>query len=123
MSCIALPHSAQQSSRWPLSFSSASVTVHSALKIAEQSDPVSLQMEGMVNDLHVGREKQQQFDEWKQGQPDQLSIDLSVTVLTTGFWPSYKVCCQQKHLHRDSACTGGLQRGSCLLSGRAICPA
>lgn len=47
-------------------------------------------MEGMVNDLHVGREKQQQFDEWKQGQPDQLSIDLSVTVLTTGFWPSYK---------------------------------
>ncbi len=52
-----------------------------------------LQMEGMVNDLHVGREKQQQFDEWKQGQPDQLSIDLSVTVLTTGFWPSYKVCC------------------------------
>ena len=60
-----------------------------------------LQMEGMVNDLHVGREKQQQFDEWKQGQPDQLSIDLSVTVLTTGFWPSYKVCCSQKHLHRD----------------------
>lgn len=55
--------------------------------------PVRLQMEGMVNDLHVGREKQQQFDEWKQGQPDQLSIDLSVTVLTTGFWPSYKVCC------------------------------
>ena len=59
-------------------------------------------MEGMVNDLHVGREKQQQFDEWKQGQPDQLSIDLTVTVLTTGFWPSYKVGCWQHHLHRDS---------------------
>uniref|UniRef100_A0A383WLY6 Cullin family profile domain-containing protein n=1 Tax=Tetradesmus obliquus TaxID=3088 RepID=A0A383WLY6_TETOB len=47
-------------------------------------------MEGMVTDLQLAREKQQNFDEWKQRKNKQLPIDLSVTVLTTGFWPTYK---------------------------------
>eukprot|EP00775_Hariotina_reticulata_P008401 gene8401-8585_t len=47
-------------------------------------------MEGMVTDLQLAREKQQNFDDWKQRKNKQLPIDLSVTVLTTGFWPTYK---------------------------------
>jgi cullin 1 len=43
-------------------------------------------MEGMVTDLQLAREKQQNFDEWKQRKNKQLPIDLSVTVLTTGMW-------------------------------------
>ncbi len=50
-----------------------------------------VQMEGMVNDLQLAREKQQQFEEWRTNQGKTLKIDLIVTVLTTGFWPSYKV--------------------------------
>lgn len=46
----------------------------------------------MVNDLALGREKQQQFEEWRRaGVGKQLDLDLTVTVLTTGFWPTYKV--------------------------------
>eukprot|EP00198_Chlamydomonas_reinhardtii_P003599 XP_001692935.1 cullin [Chlamydomonas reinhardtii] len=46
-------------------------------------------MEGMVTDLQLAKEKQQHFDDWlKKG--SKLPIDLSVTVLTTGFWPTYK---------------------------------
>ncbi len=48
-------------------------------------------MEGMVNDLQLAREKQQAFDEWKKAGEKELPLDLSVTVLTTGFWPTYKV--------------------------------
>jgi hypothetical protein len=48
------------------------------------------QMEGMVTDLQLAREKQQAFDDWKGGAEKELAIDLSVTVLTTGFWPTYK---------------------------------
>ena len=53
------------------------------------------QMEGMVNDLQLAREKQQQFDDWKSSSEKELSIELSVNVLTTGFWPTYKArfCC------------------------------
>jgi len=47
-------------------------------------------MEGMVKDLRLAREKQQQFDEWKARNTKDSSIELNVTVLTTGFWPTYK---------------------------------
>jgi cullin 1 len=61
-------------------------------------------MEGMVNDLHMAREKQRQFDAWRQRQAERVAatataagaasssnnLDLGVTVLTTGFWPTYK---------------------------------
>ena len=50
-----------------------------------------------MTDLQLAREKQQNFDEWKGQRARSLPIDLTVTVLTTGFWPSYKVqaCCGQ----------------------------
>ena len=58
--------------------------------------PNALQMEGMVTDLQLARDKQQNFDEWKRehAADKPLTMDLTVTVLTTGFWPSYKVYTQ-----------------------------
>ena len=47
-------------------------------------------MEGMVTDLQLAREKQQQFDDWLTSKAKTLSIEMNVTVLTTGFWPTYK---------------------------------
>jgi cullin 1 len=48
-------------------------------------------MEGMVTDLTVARDHQTKFEEFVVGHPDlNPGIDLAVTVLTTGFWPSYK---------------------------------
>lgn len=46
-------------------------------------------MEGMVTDLTLAKENQNHFQEYLN--PDATpGIDLAVTVLTTGFWPSYK---------------------------------
>lgn len=55
---------------------------------------LGLQMEGMVTDLQLARDKQQGFEDWKRenAADKPLAMDLQVTVLTTGFWPSYKVC-------------------------------
>lgn len=48
-------------------------------------------MEGMVTDLQLGREKQAQFENWAERQQVSVPIDsFNVTVLTTGFWPSFK---------------------------------
>ncbi|KAJ1687745.1 Cullin family protein [Rhynchospora pubera] len=48
-------------------------------------------MEGMVTDLTLARENQTQFEEYLNSNPQAgPGIDLTVTVLTTGFWPSYK---------------------------------
>jgi len=51
-------------------------------------------MEGMVTDLQLARDNQQAFSEWldNDGAADKVasSVDVSVTVLTTGFWPTYK---------------------------------
>ncbi|GFH16576.1 CULLIN_2 domain-containing protein [Haematococcus lacustris] len=47
-------------------------------------------MEGMVTDLQLAKEKQTAFDEWLVGGGRKLALDISVTVLTTGFWPTYK---------------------------------
>ncbi|XP_044494153.1 cullin-1 isoform X2 [Mangifera indica] len=48
-------------------------------------------MEGMVMDLTLARENQGNFEEYLGNNPvAHPGIDLSVTVLTTGFWPSYK---------------------------------
>ncbi|GLT32472.1 hypothetical protein SLA2020_071380 [Shorea laevis] len=48
-------------------------------------------MEGMVTDLTLARENQTSFEEYLSNNPNaNPGIDLSVTVLTTGFWPSYK---------------------------------
>ncbi|XP_010259687.1 PREDICTED: cullin-1 [Nelumbo nucifera] len=48
-------------------------------------------MEGMVTDLTLARENQANFEEYLSTNPNaNPGIDLTVTVLTTGFWPSYK---------------------------------
>ncbi|KAH0765574.1 hypothetical protein KY285_001445 [Solanum tuberosum] len=48
-------------------------------------------MERMVTDLTLARENQGNFEEYLSNNPiANLGIDLTVTVLTTGFWPSYK---------------------------------
>jgi cullin 1 len=48
-------------------------------------------MEGMVTDLTVARDHQTKFEEFISSHPElNPGIDLAVTVLTTGFWPSYK---------------------------------
>lgn len=44
-----------------------------------------------VTDLTLARENQTSFEEYlSNNQNAHPGIDLSVTVLTTGFWPSYK---------------------------------
>ncbi|KMZ75284.1 putative Cullin-1 [Zostera marina] len=48
-------------------------------------------MEGMVTDLTLARENQTSFEEYLNNNSNaNPGIDLTVTVLTTGFWPSYK---------------------------------
>ncbi|XP_064972111.1 cullin-1-like [Musa acuminata AAA Group] len=48
-------------------------------------------MEGMVTDLTLARENQSNFEDYLNINPQaNPGIDLTVTVLTTGFWPSYK---------------------------------
>eukprot|EP00898_Chlorokybus_atmophyticus_P003604 jgi/Chlat1/4244/Chrsp27S04315 len=48
-------------------------------------------MEGMVTDLTLAKENQSRFEEYLGEHPDKKpNIDLTVTVLTTGFWPTYK---------------------------------
>lgn len=44
-----------------------------------------------VTDLTLAKENQNNFEEYLNGNPNaNPGIDLTVTVLTTGFWPSYK---------------------------------
>ncbi|KAL3531439.1 hypothetical protein ACH5RR_010761 [Cinchona calisaya] len=48
-------------------------------------------MEGMVTDLTLAKENQNNFQDYLNNNPVvNPGIDLTVTVLTTGFWPSYK---------------------------------
>lgn len=56
-----------------------------------------VQMEGMVTDLQLAREKQQAFETWQRQNSKSSPLDLSVTVLTTGFWPAFKV--HNLHMH------------------------
>ncbi|MBA0826054.1 hypothetical protein Goarm_010947, partial [Gossypium armourianum] len=48
-------------------------------------------MEGMVTDLTLARENQANYEDYlRSNSAAHPGIDLTVTVLTTGFWPSYK---------------------------------
>ena len=47
-------------------------------------------MEGMVQDLQMAKEKERPFTEWLERKNIKLPLDMTVTVLTTGFWPTYK---------------------------------
>jgi cullin 1 len=44
----------------------------------------------MVTDLTVARDHQTKFEEFISAHSELNRIDLAVTVLTTGFWPTYK---------------------------------
>ncbi|XP_049407933.1 cullin-1-like [Solanum stenotomum] len=48
-------------------------------------------MEGMLTDLTLAKENQNNFQEYLSNNSSP-GIDFSVTVLTSGFWPSYKSC-------------------------------
>ncbi|XP_044974546.1 cullin-1-like [Hordeum vulgare subsp. vulgare] len=51
----------------------------------------TLKMEGMVNDVTTARDNQANFEEYmRKQQESNHRVDLTVTVLTTGNWPSYK---------------------------------
>ncbi|KAF5731466.1 cullin-1-like [Tripterygium wilfordii] len=62
------------------------------LKLKQQcGGQFTSKMEGMLTDLTLARENQTNFEEYLSNNPTvNPGIDLSVTVLTTGFWPSYK---------------------------------
>ncbi|RZC50740.1 hypothetical protein C5167_019159 [Papaver somniferum] len=48
-------------------------------------------MEGMVTELQLAKDNQSEFEEFQKSNAlAHPGIDLTVTVLTTGFWPSYK---------------------------------
>jgi cullin 1 len=48
-------------------------------------------MEGMLTDIVLAKDKQTKFEEYTQQNPHlHPSVDLSVQVLTTGYWPTYK---------------------------------
>lgn len=48
-------------------------------------------LSSQVTDLTLARENQSSFEEYLNSNPlANPGIDLTVTVLTTGFWPSYK---------------------------------
>ena len=44
-----------------------------------------------MTDLQVAREMQHDFDTWLRTHDKELKVDMSVQVLNTGFWPTYKV--------------------------------
>ncbi|KAF4716415.1 hypothetical protein FOZ63_015318, partial [Perkinsus olseni] len=51
-------------------------------------------LEGMITDISLASDMQKQFREYlshRDSQADYGNIDFSVTVLTTGFWPTYHV--------------------------------
>jgi len=47
-------------------------------------------MEGMLGDLAVGGDQRTEFDQKMKSHKNNIKLDFSVQVLTTGFWPSYK---------------------------------
>ena len=48
-------------------------------------------LEGMLTDMNVSKDSQNNFSQWMRNNEINLGMDCSVTVLTTGFWPTYKV--------------------------------
>jgi cullin 1 len=47
-------------------------------------------MEGMVQDMQLAKEKEKNFGDWLRQKEIRLPIEMTVTVLTTGFWPSFR---------------------------------
>ena len=72
-----------------------------------------------MTDLQLAREKQQAFESWQRSNSKSSPIELSVTVLTTGFWPAFKVPSLTQSTAMSSACLALKLRASQLyrLSG------
>lgn len=50
-------------------------------------------LDGMITDISLAADLKKNYDQFKKDDADSADIaDISVTVLTTGFWPSYKQC-------------------------------
>ena len=48
-------------------------------------------MEGMVTDLQIAKDNQKEFEKWlDDDETRRPKMEFAVTVLTTGFWPTYK---------------------------------
>jgi len=48
-------------------------------------------MEGMVTDLQIAKDNQKEFEKWlDDDETRKPKMEFAVTVLTTGFWPTYK---------------------------------
>ena len=49
-------------------------------------------MEGMVTDLQIAKDNQKEFEKWlDDDETRKPKMEFAVTVLTTGFWPTYQV--------------------------------
>ncbi|KAL5983855.1 Cullin-1 [Asimina triloba] len=76
-------------------------------------------MEGMVTDLTLAKENQQAFQHYLEACPQENpGMDISLTVLTTGFWPTYKT--SDPHLPLEMAATLSLFNESKKLSYQEI---
>lgn len=49
-------------------------------------------LEGMVTDMALAKEKQNAFQAYLDFTGTNLGLDFSTTVITAGFWPTYKYC-------------------------------
>jgi len=50
-------------------------------------------LDGMITDISLATDLKKNYDSFKKDDAESADIaDISVTVLTTGFWPSYKQC-------------------------------
>jgi len=50
-------------------------------------------LDGMITDISLAADLKKNYDQFKKDDAESADIaDISVTVLTTGFWPSYKQC-------------------------------
>eukprot|EP01001_Neometanema_parovale_P007530 NODE_382_length_2572_cov_41.207432_g362_i0.p1 GENE.NODE_382_length_2572_cov_41.207432_g362_i0~~NODE_382_length_2572_cov_41.207432_g362_i0.p1 ORF type:complete len:781 (+),score=206.16 NODE_382_length_2572_cov_41.207432_g362_i0:69-2345(+) len=53
--------------------------------------PYTSKLEGMIQDKGVSAETQTKFADFAKQQGLQMSVDFSATILTTGYWPAFKV--------------------------------
>lgn len=60
-------------------------------KLKQQSGgQFTSKMEGMVNDMTLAKDSQKHFQEYLSKNKTSLGVDFTVTVITTGVWPTYK---------------------------------
>ena len=53
--------------------------------------PLTSKLEGMIRDLAVGEDRRQEFTKYLKDIKVQLPVDFHLELLSSGFWPTYKV--------------------------------